>query len=101
MFRQTVGLFSQQIQQQTQKQLQFQVLRTQSKNLPVYLKYTGGARRVPMTEVRKFEGDANQLQQELQRLVGSHVQIRKAESSLLVTGNFVSKIRNHLQAMGF
>eukprot|EP00461_Guttulinopsis_vulgaris_P000700 UN00700 len=101
MFRPTQSLFQQQVQQEVKKQLQFTIARTQSNNLPVYLKYTGGARRVPVTEVRKYTGDVNQLQLELQRLVGSHVNIKRGENSLYITGNFVSKVRDHLKAIGF
>lgn len=84
-----------------QQQLLFRITRTHTKNIPVYISYAGGARRVPMTEIRRIEGNVEQAQTEIQRLVGSHVNVRRADNKLYVTGNFASKIRNHLAAMGF
>jgi hypothetical protein len=86
---------------QQQKQMLFRLTRTHTKNVPVYLSYTGGARRVPMTEVRRIEGNMEQAQNEIQRLVGSHVNVRRADGKLYVTGNFVTKIKKHLVALGF
>lgn len=82
-------------------QLLFKITRTHTKNLPVYLTYTGGARRIPMTEIRRIEGNMLQAHNEIQRLVGSHVNVRKSDGKLLVTGNFISKVKKHLLAMGF
>jgi hypothetical protein len=109
MFRSTlVRLAEQQVSKQTapitqavQPQLKFRFTRTHTNNLPVYLSYTGGARRVPMTELRRIEGDMAQAHNEIQRLVGSHVNVRRGDGKLLVTGNFVSKVKKHLLAMGF
>jgi len=86
---------------QIPKQLQFRITRTHSNNLPIYLNYTGGARRIPQTEIRRIEGSMDQAHLELQKLVGSHVNVKRSNGKIFVTGNFVSKVRKHLQAMGF
>lgn len=83
------------------KQFLFRITRTHTNNVPVYLSYAGGARRVPMTELRRIEGNVEQCQTEIQRLVGAHVNVRRADNKLFVTGNFVSKVRKHVTDMGF
>lgn len=111
MFRPTLARYAQQAAaaavapkapiQPIAHQLQFRITRTHTKNIPVYLEYTGGARRVPMTQVRRIEGNMEQAHNEIQRLVGSHVNVRRGDGKLYITGNFVSKVRKHLDALGF
>ena len=109
LFRRSLILFSEQQAAKTAAttattpppQLFFKITRTHTNNIPVYLSYTGGARRVPMTEIRRIQGDIGQAHNEVQRLVGSHVNVQRSDGKLKVTGNFVSKVRKHLLALGF
>ena len=80
-------------------ELPFAVFRTESKCLPVYLRYR---KNLPVTTVvRKYRGDENQLREELQAVVGREVKITQYTGRIEIKGNHFNVVHSYLRRLGF
>jgi len=78
--------------------LPFRVHRTNAQQLPVYSDVRKGGSQV--TIVRRFEGDWQELSQELSALLGG-AEVRHRSGSLEVSGRHVARIKSWLLQLGF
>lgn len=85
----------------TKPQLAFSFTRTASNKLPVYIEYIT-AKRVPVTVLRKYTGDVDELKKQVQRLVGPYIRVESsATGKITINGNYATKLRNWLEQLGF
>ena len=81
-------------------ELPFSFTRTKSKLLPVYRSYRNGCTRI-VTVLRKYRGDARELRNEVQALLGPDAKIELHQGSLRVTGDHKNELTLWLRRLGF
>uniref|UniRef100_A0A6B2LU29 Large ribosomal subunit protein mL49 n=1 Tax=Arcella intermedia TaxID=1963864 RepID=A0A6B2LU29_9EUKA len=79
--------------------LPFKISRTPSSNLPVYSEFRNGRTRV-RTILRKFEGNVEELSQELSAVLGGK-EVYHYTGRLEVDGMHREKIKDWLLRLGF
>jgi large subunit ribosomal protein L49 len=80
--------------------LPFHVSRSKSGNLPVYTEYRHGRNKI-VTILRKYIGDETVLFQEVRRVVGQDVQVRRYAGRFEIDGNVVQPLALWLRKLGF
>jgi large subunit ribosomal protein L49 len=79
--------------------LPFSVLRTHTQGIPVYSDYKNGRTRV-VTILRKIDGDAVSMREELQRVLGG-AKIALRTGYIEIEGNRVQEVKTWLAGLGF
>lgn len=78
----------------------FSVSRTPSLGIPVYTDFKNGRSRV-ITIVRKINGDAGALRDELSRVLGEDARVDLRVGRVEVDGNRVKEVKTWLAGLGF
>ena len=78
----------------------FLITRTPSRNLPVYLSLRGGG-TLPLTCVRRIEGDMNRFAEEVRRALGPSADVRVRAGRVDVKGNWKAALDKWLTTLGF
>lgn len=83
-------------------ELPFDIERSKTNNIPVYVKYShGGIKQI--TTIRKVRGDIKALEHCVRECVGNdqHYQINELTNQLHIKGNHRDKITRLLKELGF
>jgi len=83
-------------------ELPFDIQRSKTNNIPVYVKYSNGRSKV-VTSIRKVRGDIKALEHCVRQRLGNenHYQINELTNQLHVKGNHRDKIVLLLKELGF
>jgi len=83
-------------------ELQFDIERSKTNNIPVYVSYSHGRAKV-ITTVRKVRGDIKVLERCVREHLGDehHYQVNELTNQLKVKGNHRDKITRLLKELGF
>jgi large subunit ribosomal protein L49 len=79
--------------------LPFQVMRTHTNNLPVYMEYKNG-RSIQETHIRHIHGDVEEFKRELSKIVSNSVVTHKI-GKVIVKGKHCEKVKLWLRRLGF
>ena len=83
-------------------QLPFDITRTRTNNIPVYIDIKGGGSKI-VTTIRKVRGDLKELEKCVRSRLGDdfHYQINELTSQLHIKGNHKDPIVRLLKELGF
>jgi hypothetical protein len=78
----------------------YSISRTKTGELPIYRGYKGTGVKVPITLIRRVEGDVGQLKQDLKRelnLVNREIWIKDTSKQLVIRGDRTLEVRRLLE----
>ena len=78
----------------------FLITRTPSQHLPVYLSLRGGG-TLPLTCIRRVEGNLQALAEEVRRALGPSADVRVRAGRVEVKGNWKKALEEWLTTLGF